>query len=106
MGRQETITLDKVLDFFDTGLPFNMVYVTADEKRGTGGDIVTLSQWIKCTKEALPSGILRRNKISHSSTTQVSDAENANRLIYNPQTQDIRAVHIRLICEFNGKRVI
>lgn len=106
MGMQDVITLEKVLDYMDTGQPFNLVYVIADENRGTGGQIRTRDQWIKCNLDVLPEAILFRNKIFQKDRKAFKKKENKNRLIYNPATQDIRAVHIRLICQFNGKRVI
>jgi hypothetical protein len=105
MTGSSTITLEEVIDVMESGRPFDLVYVTADETRGTGGDIIERKGWVICNKAALPTPILRRNKIKPVDKADRLQA-NTNRLIYHPASQKIRAVHLRLICQFNSKRVV
>lgn len=106
LSTTEVITLEKVLQFMDTGQSFNITYVTADERRGTGGKIIRYDGWQKCNLETVPEVILRRNKVFELAKKIKREGLAKNRLIINPATHDIRTVHIRLICEFNGKRVV
>jgi hypothetical protein len=103
---QRVIPIENVLEYMDTGQSFNITYVTADEKRGTGGKIIRYEGWQKCNLETIPEVILRRNKVFELGKKIRKEGSAKNRLIINPATHDIRTVHIRLICEFNGKRVI
>jgi len=97
-----TIELYEVISHIDSGRPFNMTYVTADKKKGTGGQIKVVKNWVRCDLAAMPDIILRRNKVDKMPRHQEHKTKN----IMNPATRDIKKVHIRLICEFNGRRVV
>lgn len=103
---QGVISLDQVLAYMDSGQPFNLTHVTADENRGTGGEIKVRNGWVKCRHDAVPEVILRRNKVYQKLKRDPKYGQNKNRLIMHPVTHEIREVHIRLICTFNGKRVV
>lgn len=81
-----------------------MAYVTADKKKGTGGQIKHVKNWVRCDLAAMPEPVLRRNRLSAEKTP--NHLEHKTKNIMNPATRDIRKVHIRLITEFNGRRVI
>lgn len=81
-----------------------MAYVTADRKKGTGGQIKHVQNWVRCDLAAMPEPVLRRNRIT--TEKMPNHIEHKTKNIMNPATRDIRKVHIRLITEFNGRRVI
>lgn len=101
----DIITIEEVLDYMDSGRLFELVHVTADATRGTGGEIKARYDWKKCEMKDIPEVILRKNKILRAAMDPQEFRGSKKRLIYNSATQEIRPVHIRLICIFNGKRV-
>jgi hypothetical protein len=104
------ITLYEVLQQLQSGAVCSITYVAADRKRGKGGKMVRLPQCNICKLSAMPANILRRNNIS--ATTLGDDRRWADhhahktRNVYIPKTQEIKKLHIKLITEFNGKRVL
>jgi hypothetical protein len=99
------IELYEVIQQIDTGEPFNMTYVTADRKKGTGGQIRHCKNWVRCDLATMPEPVLRRNKV-YEVARDPRHQEHKTKNIMNPATRDIRKVHIRLITEFNGRRVV
>lgn len=79
-------------------VPFSLAYVTADRKRGTGGDIIRYEEAI----------LARRPRKSRSAARTASRARlfNRERNITAPGSGQIRKVHIDLIIEFNGEAVV
>lgn len=106
MPVQETIELTQVIDHIDSMMPFDITYVTADKKRGTGGEIKTRKAWVKCNLGDQPETILRKNHIPYSEIRDPRHIEHKTRNIMNPVNREIRKLHLRLIVEFNGKRVV
>ncbi len=106
MAVQETIELTEVIDHMEALMPFDITYVTADKKRGTGGDIKQCRGWVKCDLSSQPEPILRKNKISYAEAKDPNHRLHKTRNIMNPVTREIRKLHLRLIVEFNGKRVV
>lgn len=104
------ITLSEALEHMQSGATFSITYVTADRKRGTGGKLLHIPQANICKLSAIPANILRRNGIS--AVTLSNDRRWADhhahktRNIYVPNTQQIKKLHIKLITEYNGKRVL
>lgn len=105
MVLQSTISLSAVLDALDSGQPFNMNYVTASVTRCTGGEIKHRSQWVGCQFDMIPEAVLFKNKGQYTPVTKKQNMLKI-RHIMNPRNQEIRSVHIRLICELNGMRVV
>jgi hypothetical protein len=104
---ERIIGLTEVIAFMDKGEPFDISFVTADTKRGTGGEMKTLTKAVKSgmqkkeayTQEALPTPENKRKNPSHF--------ENSTRNIHVlGKPKDITKVHLRLITRFNGKRVV
>ncbi|MDH7463970.1 hypothetical protein QEG73_21895 [Chitinophagaceae bacterium 26-R-25] len=105
MVGDEYITLSEVLEYIDSGRVFNMVHVTADINRGTGGQVKERNGWKKCLLESTPDVILKKNSINKNKEDRELRTSK-KKMIINPATMEIRPVHIRLICKFNGKRVV
>lgn len=106
----DVITLSEVLQAIHSGAVCSLTYVTADRKRGTGGQLRHLDKAVLCKLSDMPANVLRRNGIS---APMLSDArryanhhEHKTRNMYLPATQEIRKVHIKLITQFNNKTVI
>ena len=103
-----TITLVTVLDQMEMMDPdnkprkFDIKFVTADMNRKTGGEIIEIKNARKCIGE-------RNKEIIYGSGSRPSRKpdhyKNSTRNILCENGQ-IRKVHIRLIIEFNGKKVI
>jgi hypothetical protein len=101
----QSITLQEVLDFMDTGDSFSIAFVTDDEKRGTGGEWIEVKntfkhEWVSKTErakldKAQPQQEVRRNPNHYEHSTRNISLANG----------EIRKVNIRLIRRFNGKTV-
>ncbi len=100
-----------MLELMDSGLPFDITYVTADVKKGTGGKLVSIR---KCTKTGykakdgtkLTAATLRKLKgESIIADKNPNHFGNFTRNIVIPG-QEVRTVHIDLITRFNGKKIL
>ena len=101
------IQLTEVIDHLDSGMPFSMTYVKADRKTGIGGEIRRVQNWVKCELDSVPETILRRNKlVQFAAEKNPHHSEHKTRNIMDPATRTIKKIHLRLITEFQGKRVI
>jgi hypothetical protein len=106
------IRLSEVLDHMDMldgdGNPvaFDIKFVTADEKRNTGGQIISLQGVKKCVGKRDGKVIYdtRPKNELNVVTKNPHHWEHATRNLILPNGQ-IRKCHIRLIIEFNGKKV-
>ncbi|MGA3014682.1 MAG: hypothetical protein ABSD71_11705 [Bacteroidales bacterium] len=108
------IRLWDVLEIMDTldgqGKPFRfqMKYVTANRLLGTGGEIIELKDGCKCSGKTKQGKPIFSEKKNFSTNDKVSKDprhwtnSTRNILLSNGQ---IRKVHIRLIIEFNNKKV-
>lgn len=93
----------------DMGDPFDLVWITADRKRGTGGKIMRVEDWTKVkgsdSAETLPGQFLQSNPVIR---------RNPNHFLHktfnicNPRNPGERPkkVHWRLMIFFNGKRIL
>ncbi len=106
---EETILRSEVLKQADNGDPFDMVFVTCDRKRGTGGELITVKQWQKIgTDDPLPRMPGQLRKTVKAITRNPNHWVNKTLNIFNPNNRALHPikVHFRLIQFFNGKRVI
>ena len=101
----------EIMDSFDgTEKPvkFQMKFVTANRLQGTGGEIIELKDAQKCsgkTKQGKPIFAAKKNLPANdlvSKDPRHWTHSTRNILLSNGQ---IRKVHIRLIIEFNNKKV-
>lgn len=106
---EQTILRSEVLKLADTGEPFHMIFVTADRRRGTGGELIEVKEWVKMSadapREMLP-GKTRRKAMDMTRSPNHWAHKTIN--IWNPNNKKVHPhkVHIRLIQFFNYKRVI
>lgn len=88
---------------------FDMTFITADRKRGTGGELINVKAWQKIDSktpvERMPG---RTRKLARSMTKDPNHWENKTINIFNPNNlqQHPIKVHYRLIQFLNGQRVI
>lgn len=103
----DTIFRNDVLLQMDTGDPFDLVFITADRSRGTGGSIRRISGWQKVVNTSSENGnrsgaavIKARKNPNHREKKTVN--------IFNPNDPHGHAVkvHWRLMVFFNGKRIL
>lgn len=93
----------------DSGEPFSMTFITADRRRGTGGEIVSVKNWIKASTPV--EGVVKTSKKKRLISQLIlaknpNHYENKTRNIRNlRKLKEIRKIHIRLIVKFNGKKV-
>ena len=100
--RNDIILRSEVLRQMDTGEPFHLEFVTADRKRGTGGELVKVINWTKQKKDPVQE---RKTALSHNSGRS---RPSKTFIISNPHNkiQHPISVHVRLLQFFNGKRII
>ena len=94
-------------EFDQAGKPvsFDLKFVTCDRKRETGGEIIEIKSGRKCVGKRNGKVLFDTRKADIQNTSRdprhwVNSTRNI--LLQNGQ---IRKVHIRLIIEFNGKKV-
>jgi hypothetical protein len=104
-GTSGTITLEHVLKQMDAGLPFNLIYVSADRRRGTGGQLIDCKGFMKNTKDQ-PEEKQPKGRIHAAVKKNPNHFLHKTRNIRNPQNGVTRKLHIKLIKVFNGKEVI
>lgn len=91
----ELISVRDIVREMSKGDPFDMEFVTADEKRGTGGDVIRLKQAICIGGPSKKARI--RNPHHDVNFTRNIRALEGDRII---------TVHPLLITKFNGKTKI
>jgi hypothetical protein len=115
------ILLSEALRILHSGATCSLTYVTADYRRGTGGQLLHIPQCVIWTEEAvnrssasIPESVSEDPKhppiINHKSSIinhkRPSHYLNKTRNIYIPTSRKIQKLHIKLITQFNGKKVL
>lgn len=102
------ILRSKALAAIDSGEPFTMEFVTADRKRGTGGQLIEVKGWQKIIGEAAdeirPGGHRKKGDPLRNPNHRQHKTIN----IHNPANPRMHpiSVHIRLMQVFNGQRIL
>jgi hypothetical protein len=105
-GAVDHILRSEVLKIAESGEHFDMVFVTADRRRGTGGDLIDVKQWQKVDAKRTKPGQRRAPRAQRSKDPNHWENKTINICNPNNNSQHPIAVHYRLIQFFNGKRVI
>jgi len=85
---------------------FDIKVVTADLKRNTGGKVLELKK-VQYSRYARQGGqLLPRHMRFADNRGRKNHWGNATRTLYKPDTQEFVTIHIYLILEFNGQKVI
>jgi hypothetical protein len=104
----DTITLKEVLGWMDSGEPFSIAFVTCDQHRGTGGELIEVEKAFKASWLS-PADRKKMDKLQPASQMLQRNPrhyENSTRNIVLANNSDIRKLHIRLIRKFNNKIVL
>lgn len=84
-------------------VPFSLTFCTADEGKGTGGEIITLRKAVlgKLLKTAPLA-----DKIRDTKSDQLPEKKaNATKKIFDLEAERYYTVHIRLMWQFNGQEI-
>lgn len=106
---QGVITLAEALRIYDSGEPFSICFVTADRKKGTGGELRYYAAAQKCVLSNMPANLLKRNGLPSTAGINPRNPnhyEHKTRNLYVASTGEIRKFHIKLVVAFNNKRVL
>lgn len=96
----------------DTGDLFDITFITADRRRGTGGQRITFASAQKIKREAIPDSIpLTQQMALKKEQKLIKDPNHGVNKTINIHVPNDRSVHVhklhyRLFTWFNGKRVI
>ena len=94
----------ELLEWMDSGRHFSLTYVTADRKKGTGGDLVSIPRATK-TGHRAKDGQKLTPAVIRQAAKNPNHSEHFTRNIVLPN-REVRKVHIDLITHFNGKKVL
>lgn len=107
---EETILRSKAMQIIDSGELFDIGFVTADRRRGTGGEYIQLKQWCKVKQDTPNQEVLPQDIRPPKKDLARDPNHRANKTfnIWNPRhsSAHIHKVHYRLFDRFNGKRVL
>jgi hypothetical protein len=111
---KQTITYNDVVTHMRTGQPFNITYVEADRRRGTGGDLSTLKGWVIHTSKSADNEDLALVKLRNRKSRVARALYDCNPKhlfhktsnITNLRSRVILKIHLKLIVEYNGKTVV
>lgn len=106
MDFTDTISFGDMIAYMDSGQPFSLSFVTADKKRGTGGEWVAVKWAVKymLLKKGEAAAIAKLQPISVD-RRDPHHFENSTRNI-KLKNGELRKVHLRLIRIFNNKTVL
>jgi hypothetical protein len=109
------ILLSEALRIFHSGATCSITYVTADYKRGTGGQLVHIPACViwsqkNITEPGTPGAMVDEKPIINHQSSIINKKPShwihKTRNIYIPKTQKIQKFHIKLMTQFNGKKVL
>jgi hypothetical protein len=111
-GMESTILRSAVIKQMDTGEPFDLVFVTLDENRDTGGDLITVQGYRKKKGEpaatAAPGQVRKTGDLTPSKDPERKKKKTIT--IFNPDPdargQHPIGVHPPLFQYFNNKRIL
>lgn len=113
MEVKQTITLKQTLDAMAAAVePFALRYMKLNEQKGTGGEIVAISQQLLSGKgpgqqlASPPSPLPEGEREEAPATRNPNHYENMTRNLVSQVNGHYTKVHIYLILEFEGKKVI
>lgn len=113
---EKTILRAQVFQEIHSGEPFDMIWITCDRRRGTGGEIISAEGWMVVFRKAKAGETLADQGGATPGASDEAEKirkdpnhpENGTVNVYNPANSGYHpiSVHFDLIQFFNGKRVI
>lgn len=104
------------MQLINTGHPFDLEFVTADRRRGTGGEMIKVEKWRKVVKEVASKGLPVTSDQQPATDAATSDSKTKNPNhwehdtfnIFNPGNRSAYPckVHYWLMLSYNGKTII
>lgn len=107
---ESTILRKHVVAQIFSGEPFDMEFVTADTKRKTGGELISVEGWRVLARDTNKGPAPANTSYTEPLNPDGKDLnhdEHGTVVIHNPgnKRQHFTSVHFDLIQFFNGKRV-
>lgn len=104
----EMITIETALNTIDTGEVVSLTYVSFDKRRKTGGKKKFLEQAVVTNPRKPKSELspLNKSERSVSPNNKKNSTRNFRKCINGKPTNAIRKVHVFLILEVNGQKVM
>jgi hypothetical protein len=119
---EQTILRSQVFQELQKNKPFDMVWVTCDRRRGTGGKLISAEGWMVVSDEVIEgeknrkrmgskADKLKDERVKNSESRIEKDPnhpDNGTVNVFNPENSGLHIykVHYDLILVFNEKRVI
>ncbi len=107
----ETIMRSFAIQLINTNKPFDLEFVTADRRRGTGGELIKVENWKKVSKQSAKEEKLTSKTFSKFEPDVSKNPHhflNDTFNIFNPanRSDHPRKVHYWLMISLNGKTII
>lgn len=101
---EATITIKEMLEFMDSARPFDITYVTADRRKGTGGQLVSVTRARKTGTMAKDGQKLTASVIKAASRLPNHSEHFTRNIVLKDRT--VKKIHPDLVTRFNGRKVI
>lgn len=97
-----------MVEWMDYGDPFDITFVTCDQKKGTGGELITITggrktEWLSRSEYKKQQALQPSSRLKLKKDPRHYENSTRNITLSNG---DVRKVHLRLIRRFNGKKVL
>jgi hypothetical protein len=101
----------EVMQAINTGHPFTLEFVTADRRRGTGGELIKVEKWKKVMTTTADAENIRPGHFAKAGTNLSKHPDHLAHdtfNIFNPANRGDypRKVHYWLMISYNGKTII
>ena len=113
----ETVTISEMLEAMNTGLPFSVSFVSYDKQRKKGGEIkyykevvlnadVKDKKFLEQTQRANSLLSKERGGVSKNPHHYENSTRTFRVCVNGCKTSTVKKLHIFLVLEFNGKKLI
>lgn len=92
----------------NSGKPIDLSFITADERRGTGGDLIEVKKWLKMRDDHKPGEAPSGYTPTFTPKKDRQNHLNKTFTIFSPANRAVHpiTVHYRLMTRLNGMRII
>jgi hypothetical protein len=104
----DTVTLEEVISIMDAGKSFSIGIRTYDHKKGSGGQYIFIDKACKHNYHLPSEKLAESKKEERRSLVQRNPKhyENSTRNIKVLANGNLLKIHLRLIVDFNGSKVL
>ena len=105
---EPTIMRHEALKIIDSGQSFDLVFITADRRRGTGGEVKRVVGWQKISDSEAPGRLPGQFAKKTALVKDPRHGQHKTINIYNPNrpAEHPMKVHWRLMIYMNGKMIL